>query len=100
MMFVFYLYVLAFVMIGITRWIKNETVQKYRTKLRQKIIFSGSIDFFNEGYLLMAISCFIELAKMQHATYAEKFSLGMAFIFLIVIIGLPLFYLVALQKYK
>ena len=59
MMFVFYLYVLAFVMIGITFWIKNETVQKYRTKLMSKIMFSGSIDFFNEGYLLISISCFI-----------------------------------------
>ena len=63
-------------------------------------MFSGSIDFFNEGYLLIAISCFNELAKMQHNTFAEKFSLAMAFIFLIVIIGLPLFYLVALQTYK
>jgi hypothetical protein len=35
---------------------------------------------------------------MKYESSAEKFSLSLAFIFLLIVIGLPLFYLIALQK--
>lgn len=63
-------------------------------------MWSGFIDFCNEGYLNLTISCLIELHSMKHKTKSEKFSLSCAFIFLLIVIGLPLFYLIILQKNK
>ena len=37
---------------------------------------------------------------MKYETKAEKFSLSLAFLSLLIITGLPLFYLIALQKNK
>ena len=96
MFFVLLFQCLAILLIIITGRIKNETFQKYRTKLKKKIMFSGIIDTCNESYLMMVISVLIELHSMKHGTKAEKFSLSLAFFFILIVIGLPMFYLIAL----
>ena len=94
------LYCFAIMLVLLTSKIKIEIFQKYRIKLKHKVMFDGTIEFLSEGYLNMAISCFIELVNMKHGNNAERFSLVLAFIFAAIIIRLPLFYLIALQKNK
>ena len=78
---------------------KFKYVEKLRHFLKRRFIWDGIISIFNENYILIVISCFINLIFYKNVyDKGEVFSFSVAFAFLIVVIAYPIFVIVLLNK--
>lgn len=67
--------------------------------MRDALIWNGTIGFFNESYIVVCLSCFVNILSIKEtSTFGEYFSLANAFLLVIVVIGYPIVVLVVLTK--
>jgi hypothetical protein len=68
-------------------------------KLKISFIWDGIISIFNENYILIAVSCLVNLKFYDNLeTRGQVFSFSVALAFMIVFVFYPIFALVILTK--
>ena len=81
------------------RFKSSERYNKLRNKLKSLLIWHGTLGLFNESYIVICISCFVNIMLAKQASkFGEYFSLANAFLLLVVIVGYPLVILIVLVK--
>ena len=92
--------IIGLILLVSTRRCKTKSwFKKYRGKLKATLIWNGTLGIFNESYLVICISCFVNIVFAKQADkFGEYFSLGNTFFLLFVVLGYPILILVVLLK--
>jgi hypothetical protein len=77
---------------------KNARILKLRDKFQEDLVWGGFIDYFNEAYLVICITCLIAYSDWSLKNFGEGVDKAVACAFAITIIGVPLFKLVFLFR--
>ena len=81
------------------RFKSKQWFNKLRNNLKTKLIWHGALGLLNESYLIICISCFVNLISTKKASkFGEYFSITNAFLFLVVVLGYPILILIILVK--
>lgn len=76
----------------------NARILKVRDKLREDLVWGGFIDYFNESYLVICLSCMIAYSDWTIKNFGEGLDQAITCAFAILIIGVPLFKLIFLHR--
>ena len=86
-------------LVSTRRYQSKPWFNKLRKKLEASLIWHGTLQIFNESYIVICISCFVNIMLAKQASkFGEYFSLANAFLLLVVVVGYPLVILIVLVK--
>jgi succinate dehydrogenase/fumarate reductase cytochrome b subunit len=81
------------------RCTSSERFNKLRAKLQSVLIWHGTLGLFNESYIVICVSCFVNITVIKSGlTFGETFSLANACLLLLVVLGYPILILTILLK--
>jgi hypothetical protein len=75
-------------------------VQRYRLKVMQKIMWGSVITFFDEGYIIVAFSCFTSLGVLDFDEFGTTITSVLSLASFIVILGFPIMHLIFLRSMR